>query len=443
MSHRDERTTVVRDSDLLTTPSETVEQDGGSMPDGAAGRYEFVGPLGQGGMGTVARVRDRLLRRDVALKSMAGLGPEWGKTFLEEAQITAQLEHPNIVPVHDLGGAGASGRYFTMKLVRGQTLRAWLIDHLGDRRDADRFAEALEIFLKVCDAVSFAHARGVVHGDIKPDNIMVGAFGEVHMMDWGLAHIAGPVDTELGGVEIERPAGSPRFGDGPLGTPSYMPPEQAVGRIADIDAQSDVFALGALLYHIVVGVPPFTGATSDEVVAAAREARFVRAEVATASTGVAPELARVIDQAMSPAKADRHPNVKALKLDVQRAMRGGTLLPRRWVPAGHVFFREGEHGSESYLLCEGRCVAYRTAPDGSKRVLREMEAGEVFGEMAVLSDRPRSATVEALEPVQVLVVSRELLEQGLGVERWLGKFVRVVVDRFHDLDARTDSVRGG
>jgi hypothetical protein len=414
------------------------------LPAEAAGRYDVRALLGRGGMGAVLRVRDRVLNRDVAMKTLDGLGPEWAGTFVEEAQITAQLDHPNIVSVHDLGGAKSDKRFFTMKMVRGMTLTAWLGQNLTDRTSSDQLAEAIEVFLKVCDALSFAHARGVVHGDIKPDNIMVGTFGEVYVMDWGLAHLVEACDPTVGRVKIARPVSSPRFSDGPLGTPAYMPPEQAVGRVAEIEPRSDVFALGAILYHILVGGPPFVGDTVDDIVAAARDARFAPPEVAAPPGTVPPGLARVVERAMRREKDERYPDVKTLKLEVQRAMRGGTHLPRKWFSPGHVFCKEGERGDEAYVVCRGRCVAYKTNPDGTRNVLREMGAGAVFGEMAIITDAPRTATVEATDFVQALVVSKRVLEEGLGLDDWVGTFVKVLAERFRELDQRVhDSRRGG
>jgi hypothetical protein len=420
-----------------TPPSDPNAQ---LVPEEVRSRYDFRALLGRGGMGSVLRVRDRALQRDVAMKTLDGLGPEWAGTFVEEAQITAQLEHPNIVSVHDLGGSRADRRFFTMKMVHGITLTAWLQRHLTDRTSSEQLADAVEVFLKVCDALSFAHARGVVHGDIKPDNIMVGSFGEVYVMDWGLAHLVEKCDPNLGRVRIARPVHSPRFSDGPLGTPAYMPPEQAVGRVADIEPRSDVFALGAILYHILVGSPPFAGPTVEAIVEAAKHARYTPPEVAAPPGTVPPGLARVIERAMSLKKDDRYPDVRSLKQDVQRAMRGGSHLPRHWFSPGHVFCKEGQRGDEAYLVCRGTCVAYKEQPDGTRRILREMGPGSVFGEMAIISDTPRTATVEAVDFVQALVVSRRALEEGLGLDHWVGAFVKALADRFRDLDERLDAI---
>jgi eukaryotic-like serine/threonine-protein kinase len=178
-------------------------------------RYEIKGRIGSGGMGTVYAAFDRLLERDVAVKVL--------NRVMAEAAILARLEHPSIVPVHDAGTLADGRVFYVMKLVRGQ--------RLNDAIPADTsVSRRLELFLRVCDAASFAHAKGVVHGDLKPENIMLGSFGEVLVMDWGVAAM------------LSRAAETPVI----AGTPGFMSPEQESGA-TDVDSRADVFALGALL----------------------------------------------------------------------------------------------------------------------------------------------------------------------------------------------------
>ena len=221
-------------------------------PDVCGTRYELVEAIGRGGMGTVYLARDRELDRQVALKVL-DVGPDDAAArgrLAQEARIIARLEHPGIVPVHDSGVLPDGRLYYAMKLVRGRRL-----DEPGSCSAA--LAERLRVFLKVCDAVAFAHAHGVIHRDVKPQNIMLGAFGEVLVMDWGVAReVRAAQQPPVGGVDV-RQGSSPQTAHGTvLGTPGYMAPEQARGDVGAIDERTDVYGLGGVLYFLLTGRGP-------------------------------------------------------------------------------------------------------------------------------------------------------------------------------------------
>jgi serine/threonine-protein kinase len=243
-------------------------------------RLQLVGEIARGGMGAVLKGRDTELGRDIAVKVLLETHQgtaELARRFVEEAQIAGQLQHPGIVPVYELG-AFADGRpYFTMKLVEGQTLAALL----AARRDvaADR-PQLLGIFGQVCQTLGYAHSRGVIHRDLKPANVMVGSFGEVQVMDWGLAKVlceGGATDEAKARQQAEasvirsariQKEGTPEVGShtragSVLGTPSYMAPEQARGEVDLVDERADVFGLGAILCEILTGRPPFPGKEAE------------------------------------------------------------------------------------------------------------------------------------------------------------------------------------
>lgn len=206
-------------------------------------RYEIREPIGHGGMGTVYRAFDRTLGREVALKVLrADVTADEATIRLErEAQILARLEHPGIVPVHEVGTLADGRVYYVMKLVRGQRLHDFA-------RGAPR-ADVLRVLLRVCETVGFAHAQGVIHRDLKPSNIMVGGFGEVLVLDWGIARVRGLPDGS-GDSHALPPSGSEDGDTAPgmvLGTPGFTAPEQAQGDSGQVDARADVYALGAIL----------------------------------------------------------------------------------------------------------------------------------------------------------------------------------------------------
>jgi serine/threonine protein kinase len=227
-------------------------------------RYEVHGEVNRGGMGSILRVTDRGLQRTIAMKVVLGPGvtsesgaavdPRSLDRFLDEAHVTGQLKHPGVVPVHEIGISNDGQPYFTMRLVRGRDFE-WVLEQVDSHAEGWTRTRALGVLLRVCETMAFAHDRGVIHRDLKPANVMVGAYGEVYVMDWGLAKVVereasngtGPADD--GNV---APALVTLQGD-VFGTPAYMPPEQARGEVASLDRRSDVYAVGAMLYALLAG----------------------------------------------------------------------------------------------------------------------------------------------------------------------------------------------
>jgi serine/threonine protein kinase len=226
------------------------------LPDLSATKYELLRIIARGGMGTVYLAQDRDLRRQVALKVLTVPDPsgQLVARMLAEARIVARLEHPAIVPIHDVGRLPDGRVYYTMKYVQGKTLTEYLSDDppLPDR---------LRLVQQVCQAVAFAHSRNVVHRDLKPDNIMVGAFGEVLVMDWGVAKILRDGADE----DTEDPVETPTSDGYVIGTLAFMSPEQAEGSVESIDEQSDIYMAGATLYYALTGQAPFSAATPLEL----------------------------------------------------------------------------------------------------------------------------------------------------------------------------------
>jgi len=253
----------------------------------ARGNYEVLGEIARGGMGVILKGHDRDLGRDVALKVLDESlceRPAVVQRFVEEAQIGGQLQHPGIVPVYELGLLADDRPFFTMKLVKGRTLAAILEQR---RSPTDERGRMLSIFESICQTVAYAHSKGVIHRDLKPANIMVGAFGEVQVVDWGLAKVlnrGGVADEErarreeLTVIETVRSgpgsSGSDSLVGSVLGTPAYMSPEQAQGEVALLDGRSDVFSLGAILCEILTGKPPYDRAEGERTVARAAKAQL-------------------------------------------------------------------------------------------------------------------------------------------------------------------------
>jgi eukaryotic-like serine/threonine-protein kinase len=240
-------------------------RDTTNIPDLAGTRYALLERVARGGMGAVYAARDEKLDRRVALKVLdaADRSGELARRLMREAQVLARLEHPGIVPVHDVGTLNDGRVFYTMKFVEGRRLDQHVetVESIPDR---------LRLFLRVCDAVAFAHARGVLHRDLKPANVMVGPFGEALVLDWGLAKLLpqhGDGDTDPGAMLLRIPLGTAGSADAAeaggttghgtvMGTPGFMSPEQARGENERLDGRSDIFSLGALLRFLVTGEVP-------------------------------------------------------------------------------------------------------------------------------------------------------------------------------------------
>ena len=275
----------------------SVAQAGASRE--APSHYEILGVLGEGGMGVVYQARQNSVNRTIALKM---LKPESSREagerekFLAEAVVTADLDHPNIVPVHELGVNEEGTLFYAMKEVRGRPWKELLPNN--------SLNENLEILLRVADAVAFAHSKGVIHRDLKPENVMLGDYGEVVLMDWGLA---AAVRADAKGARLSAQ-------DDIGGTPNYMSPEQARGEVGKMGPQSDVYLLGAILYEIVAGKRPHAGKDVEECLSAAAENRIEPTEKKGELVGIALK-------AMAGEPEQRYATVKDFQAAVQEYRR--------------------------------------------------------------------------------------------------------------------------
>jgi eukaryotic-like serine/threonine-protein kinase len=275
-------------------------------PGDQLGHYKLIAEHGRGGFGAVWRAEDSRLGRRIAIKRLSrqiSRSAESRRRFLNEARITARLEHPGIVPVYDISNTDEEAAYYAMKLVRGKTLAETIRDFhdLPDTgRDEAGFRRLLSVFLQVCQTIRYCHDAGVLHRDLKPHNVIVGSFGESIVLDWGLASF------------VDEPGAD----SGIKGTPAYMAPEQAAGDAAAIGIRTDVYGLGAMLYHILTGQPPlFEHAGENGLLEEVRKGAWTEPIALRAS---APKpLVAICKKAMALAPQDRYETVSSLAQDVE------------------------------------------------------------------------------------------------------------------------------
>jgi serine/threonine-protein kinase len=311
---------LLRETEAAGTAEPLVQAASPELPSPSErnSRYQLFGEIARGGMGAVLKGRDPDLGREMAVKVLLEEHRDdvaLVRRFIEEAQIGGQLQHPGIVPVYDVGSFADRRPFFTMKLVKGHTLAALLRGRSHPSEGLPRF---LGIFEQVCQTVAYAHDRGVIHRDLKPSNVMVGGFGEVQVMDWGLAKVLprGGVadDAAAGKTDRETVIATARSGGNRsdlsragsvLGTPSYMAPEQARGEVDRVDERADVFALGSILCEILTGEPAFTGPSSLEILHSAARGETGAARERLDGCGADAELVALARDCLAADRDDR------------------------------------------------------------------------------------------------------------------------------------------
>jgi formylglycine-generating enzyme required for sulfatase activity len=455
----------------------------------AFSRYLVQGEVARGGMGSILRVHDQDLRRDLAMKVVlvreppdaAGTPAVGGKVlgrFLEEAQVTGQLDHPGIVPVHELGLDEQGRVYFTMRLVAGRDLEG-IFELVREGKEGWSVTRAVGVVLKVCEAVAYAHQKGVLHRDLKPANVMVGRFGEVYVMDWGLARVlgrddakdvrlrapreatTGPIQTSLRD-SVAAGASSPLVTmDGDIvGTPAYMSPEQARGDLQAIGPASDVYAVGAILYHLLAGHMPYAppGSSTDaiEIWRAVRDGPPERLELR--SPEAPGELVAICAKAMAREPADRYAGMVELAEDLRaylegrvvRAYESGFLAQaRKWILRNRALAGTIAGAAAIVLLgttTASLLLAHKNGQLSDANVKIRASEGEARRSATIAEERAaRILRLSDLKRLDELERRADLLfpaePKNVGaLEAWLGE-ARTVADRLPEHQQALDDIR--
>jgi WD40 repeat protein len=358
-------------------------------------RFEIAGEHARGGSGLVLEATDRLLGRRVALKQPQQQDRAHEARFLREALITARLQHPAIVPIYDLGVRSSGEPCYSMRLVPGATLRDAIVAAPG----LDERLALLPHVQAVADAIAYAHQQGIVHRDLKPANVLVGPFGETVVIDWGLAK-----DLRGDPMEPEGALGLDSVTDGELtrtgailGTPAYMAPEQARGEA--VDESADVYAIGAMLYHLLTGEAPYRDSTLTTLLAGPPPAVDVR------EPGIPPDLVAIVGKAMAREPSDRYPSAQALAADLKRFATGQLVGARRysaWALARRLLRRHRPTAIVAAALIAALFAGVVGIVRASKRTAAENNRLRLKQAQAVLKEDPTAAVAwlktHSLEP---------------------------------------------
>ena len=442
----------------------------------AEAHYKVEGEIARGGMGAIMRAVDQDIRREVAVKFLLNHADAKMKArFVEEAQITGQLEHPNIVPIYQLGAHQDGRSFFSMKIVKGRSLA----EILKESRKDETLGRLLNIFVSICNAMAYAHSRQVIHRDLKPANVMVGDFGEVYVMDWGLAKVLTPQEALIvvrrapvtmpsdTRVKVGDPTGS-NSGSGSskvstnrdsagnltqagsiMGTPAYMPPEQAVAT-GVVDERSDIYSLGAILYEIMTRTPP-VGHGGDmlailvRVVEGQIDPPQTRSPQRAKAGWIPPELSAIAMKALATDPAKRYQTVEALRRDVELFLEG------RSVSAKHDTFREmawklvKRNKAVSLAMAAAMLVlalvlgvAFKVNYDA--RVVAEKERNKANDNYAAFQQEQQEKREQARKSVPALVrAARVIANEGKFDDALAQATLAVGIDEY---DANARSLRG-
>ncbi len=434
------------------------------------GRYQIRGRIGRGGQGAVYEIWDEDLARRAAMKVVMGkdsstssadtppADPETVSRFLAEAQVTGQLDHPGVVPVHELGLDAFNHVYFTMRLVQGDDL-SQVFAKVKSGEGGWTIVRVLGVLLKACEALAYAHSKGVIHRDLKPSNLMVGNFGEVYVMDWGLARVRDQEDqhdlrirgSKQEAREGSEPRESPDGNDGSglvtmdgrvLGTPCYMSPEQAEGRVEAMSSPSDVYSMGAVLYQLLTGHIPYL--STDEKLSARDVLDRVRQGSPPPLTKLAPEtpheLVAICEKAMARPIDQRYPDMTALAADLRAFLehrvveayeRGAWAELRKWVTRNRGWAMTGVSALVLLVAMLGWAVVERQRANGeAARAVNATNAERLAKEDAI-SEREKVLRLSDMKLVEQLVAEADSLwpveQQIVGdLEAWILKSTAVV-----------------
>lgn len=395
-------------------------------------RYRKLGYLGKGRLADLASYFDQRLGRIVALKRLRpdyAKHPEHLRSFLNETKLVAYLDHPGVVSIYDVFLLGDNEPCYTMKVIKGNDLR-WEYSHKSR-------GQLLSIFTKLCETLAYVHDKGVAHLDLTPENVMIGQYGEVMITGWGNARLYDerPYQEYL---KLVRDAPSPPVEDDSApceATPSYMSPEQTAGQREGLDALSDVFSMGVILFEMMTGQLPFRGETVEALHNQIRG--YQQPLLHQLNPEVPWMLSQIGGKMLAKDPFQRYHSFHEVLIDLDKLQTSGQAFRTPMCKAGTLIVREGERGDFAFTVLRGE-VAVSRMVDGQQKELARLGPGEVVGELAIFTNEPRTATVTATRDNTVIrIMDRASVEQELQkLSPWVENMITGLSKRFIDLNQR-------
>ncbi len=405
-------------------------------------RYHVLSVLGEGAVGLVERVFDAHLGRIVARKTLReSLRSDHLtiRTFVNEAKIIGHLDHGSVVPIFDAYVNEEGLPVYTMREIRGRSLaRVLKVDFESGNATPLALDRTLKIVSQLCEGLAHAHERGVLHLDLKPQNIIVLEHDEVVLVDWGAARLFSPERyfgklekfPELSLLAKLEPEDDELF----VGTPRYMSPEQTEKARADLGPSSDIFSMGIIFYQMLTGGLPFHGESLEELLFHIRETPVE--EPRKVDSGIHRRLSSIVMRMLAKSPADRYQGFEEVLGDLEEFRSTAAEFPVRHFEAGELIFSEGDPGDAAYVIVEGE-VEIWTGTGEARRALGLNVEGEVFGELALLRDMPRSASATARQATSVRVIGQpSLMSEVERLNPWVLAILSGVVERFVDRSER-------
>jgi eukaryotic-like serine/threonine-protein kinase len=404
-------------------------------------RYYFLKKIGEGGLGTVCSYFDTYLNRVIAVKE---LNPESRKkkhcvqSFINEAKLISYLDHPGVVSVFNTFFWDDASLCYSMNMVEGRNLAVFLEEHSPQSRTPAFINPCLDIVKKLCETLAFVHDRGVIHLDLKPENIMIGRYGEVMVMDWGSARLydSKPYFDYLQGhtgktglvrFEEESP-------DVILGTPMYMSPEQTCSTRDCLTPASDIFSAGIIFYEMFSGIHPFPANDVVELLTQVRDHHPpLLHEV---NFDIPRRLSQICAKMMEKTCRKRYRTFHEVLADITEFQNSGQTFATRTFQAGETIFREGDPGDFAFIVLVGKVGVIKKV-DGQETIIAELGRDEIVGELAVFTRQARTATIIAIEPTTIRMMSKEEVEAELEkLSPWVGRMITGLSKRFIDLNEK-------